>query len=57
MLENLETLARESLTDKQRTTFTSFLKDVSEMLDDEEDIFYRPFVMSLTILLVVLEDC
>lgn len=29
MLENLETLARESFTDKQRTKFASFLKIMS----------------------------
>lgn len=56
MLENLETLARESFTDEQRAAFASFLKDASAMLDDEEDICYRPFIMALDILSTVLED-
>lgn len=56
MLENLEALARESFTDEQRAAFASFLKDVSSTLEDEEDIFYRPFIMALDILSAILED-
>ena len=56
MMEQLEELAHKALTDNQRAIFASFLKDVSTMLDDEEDIFYRPLIMALTILLAILED-
>lgn len=56
MLENLETFARESFTDEQRAAFASFVKDASTMLDDEEDMCYRPFIMALDILSAILED-
>lgn len=56
LFENLEELAHESFTDEQRAAFASFLKDVSITLEDEEDIFYRPFIMALTVLLAILED-
>lgn len=56
LFENLEELAHESFTDEQRAAFASFLKDASTALDDEEDIFYRPFIMALDILSAILED-
>lgn len=56
MLENLEELAHESFTDEQRAAFASFVKDASAMLDDEEDMCYRPFVMALDVLSAILED-
>lgn len=56
MLESLETLARESFTDEQRAAFASFVKDASTMLDDEENIFYRSFIVALDILYDILED-
>lgn len=46
MLESLKEFTHESLTDEQRAAFTSYLKDISIMLEDE----------TLTILLALLED-
>lgn len=56
MLEDLEELVCETFTDEQRKAFAVFLKDVQVKLEDEEDIFYRPFIMSLVILQTIFED-
>lgn len=56
MLENLEEFAHECLTSEQRKLFATFLKNVSEYFDNEEDLFYRPFIMSVDILATALSD-
>ena len=56
MFEMINTIANETFTDDDRRNVIDFLRDIVDTVDAQEDTLYRPFILSLELLIDAMDE-